>query len=393
MTSRLNDPPPRPAVHFDGVTASNPREYADLRESPEALGTGLWAVLAEFDGRWHAWRFDAVNRATPGPAVSTITSDRRAAAAGRDDAAARWTSSLDRAGYEAAVTATVEAIRRGRLEQVNLGRILHRRLPVPVPARALHARLAAAHPSPYGGYWDIPAGAAGPSDPGAWLVSASPELAIEVDSGRIAARPIKGTARTAAELLPKDGRENELVAGALAAELAPLCRPGSVRTEPAVLEHHPGLVHLVARVSGALTAARPGPRDWMDILTATQPPCSVAGVPRAAALDWIGSVEPVPRGPYCGQFGWIDADAGRATLAAGIRIFWHRDGLLHFGTGAGITAGSTPAGEWAETELKARRLVELAEDLLAAPADPADLPALTAPTGPPGPTGPDRPTA
>src|SRR5699024_435612 len=110
--------------------------------------------------------------------------------------------------------------------------------------------------------------------------------------------------------------------------------------------------------------------DWAAVLAATQPPRSVAGVPRAASLDWIDRTETVPRGPYCGQMGWIDADAGRAVLAAGIRIFWLAGGQLRFGTGAGITAGSNPAGEWAETELKAGRLVALAEEFLAGAGEP-----------------------
>jgi para-aminobenzoate synthetase component 1 len=44
----------------------------------------------------------------------------------------------------------------------------------------------------------------------------------------------------------------------------------------------------------------------------------------------------------------------------GIRTFVWRDGVLRFGTGAGITWGSDAEAEWAETELKARRLVALA---------------------------------
>ena len=43
-----------------------------------------------------------------------------------------------------------------------------------------------------------------------------------------------------------------------------------------------------------------------------------------------------------------------------IRTFWFEDGRLHFGTGGGITWDSTPDGEWAETELKARRLLAVA---------------------------------
>ena len=68
------------------------------------------------------------------------------------------------------------------------------------------------------------------------------------------------------------------------------------------------------------------------------------------------------------DIGWVDADdpAGpRGELAVGIRSFFATvdpDGVrrLRFGTGAGITWASDPAGEWAECELKADVLVGLA---------------------------------
>ena len=53
----------------------------------------------------------------------------------------------------------------------------------------------------------------------------------------------------------------------------------------------------------------------------------------------------------------MDADRGQGELNVAIRTFWIEDGHLHLGTGGGITWDSTPAGEWAETELKARRLL------------------------------------
>ncbi len=99
---------------------------------------------------------------------------------------------------------------------------------------------------------------------------------------------------------------------------------------------------------------------WPQIFAATFPPASVSGAPKSSALRIIGDLEPVSRGPYCGAIGWVDADRQAASLAVGIRTFWLDAGQLRFGTGAGITWGSDPQREWAETELKADRLVGLA---------------------------------
>jgi para-aminobenzoate synthetase component 1 len=73
----------------------------------------------------------------------------------------------------------------------------------------------------------------------------------------------------------------------------------------------------------------------------------------------------VSREIYCGAVGWVDADEGCGDLNVAIRTFWlttDDDGrpTVRFGTGGGITWDSDPAGEWAETELKARRLLEVA---------------------------------
>jgi para-aminobenzoate synthetase component 1 len=133
------------------------------------------------------------------------------------------------------------------------------------------------------------------------------------------------------------------------------------------IERHPGLVHLVSRVRGRLSGhVAASPDLWAQVFDATYPPASVSGAPKRAALSVIDRLEPVDRGPYCGVVGWIDSDAGRAELAVGIRTFWWvpstsgSSGMLRFGTGAGITWGSEARAEWAETELKAHRLVALA---------------------------------
>ena len=74
----------------------------------------------------------------------------------------------------------------------------------------------------------------------------------------------------------------------------------------------------------------------------------------------IAQLEAAPREVYCGAIGWVDADRGCGSLNVAIRTFWLDGAELKFGTGAGITWGSDPVGEWRETELKAGRLIGLA---------------------------------
>ena len=134
-----------------------------------------------------------------------------------------------------------------------------------------------------------------------------------------------------------------------------ICNPGSVEVDKLFRhEKHPGITHLVSDVSGELQAGV----TWAQIFAAVLPPGSVSGAPKSAALSIIEEREG-PRGPYCGILGWVHAD--RAELSVAIRTFWTTgDSILRFGTGAGITWGSDPQGEWEETQLKARRLISIA---------------------------------
>ena len=64
------------------------------------------------------------------------------------------------------------------------------------------------------------------------------------------------------------------------------------------------------------------------------------------------------RGPYCGVLGWVHGN--QAELSVAIRVFW-KDKKIHFGTGAGITFSSDADQEWEETQLKASRLIAIAQ--------------------------------
>lgn len=321
---------------------------------------GWWAVLATFEGSLALWRCDRV-RPAPLPGIASAWTGM----SGRS-----WRSSLGRHDYLAAVAEIRARIRSGEVYQANLCRTL--RTPVAPGASPwdLAAVLAIGNPAPYAAVLDVPGGPApgialasrgGPGrGPGAGrvrLVSASPELFLRRAGDRIASSPIKGTGVTAADLRPKDEAENVMIVDLMRNDLQRVCRPGSVEVSSLLaVEHHPGLVHLVSTVEGVLRAGT----GWSELLSATLPPGSVSGAPKSSALRAIGELEPVPRGPYCGAVGWIDADRDLACLAVGIRTFWWDGEDLCFGTGAGITWGSDPQQEWAETELKAGRLISLA---------------------------------
>lgn len=327
-------------------------EHVDLATHPEALSAGgWWVVVAEFDGPWHAWRLARVH-----PTDEIVHDGGRWV--GPDRSA--WQSSMSRESYVDAVERVREAIAEGEVYQANICRVLAAPLGAQRPdALGLAVRLATDNPAPYAALIDIPAGAAGPDDPGAWVVSASPELSLDVADGWVVSGPIKGTAATPSGLTDKDRAENVMITDLVRNDLQRVCEPGTVEvTDLLAVEHHPGLVHLVSRVRGRLLD--PSPEGWPALLAATHPPGSVSGAPKSSALRIIDSLETAPRGPYCGQIGWIDADRGRARLAVGIRTFWWAGGTLRFGTGAGITWGSDAPREWEETELKAARLVGLA---------------------------------
>lgn len=269
-----------------------------------------------------------------------------------------WTTSMDEAAYIAGVEAVRGAIAAGAVYQANLCRVLSAQLPDSGAGdiAGLHARLVQGNPAPFGGYLRLP-------DHDVAVVSASPELFLSVtrdgEARTVTSGPIKGTGATHADLSDKDRAENIMIVDLVRNDLSRICEIGSVCV-PSLLgvEEHPGLVHLVSQVRGRL---RPDV-EWSEVIEATFPPGSVTGAPKSSALRIIESLEPVPRDFYCGAFGWIDADTGEAELAVAIRTFWIRDGIIRFGTGAGITWGSDAVAEWEETELKARRLLRLASD-------------------------------
>ncbi len=330
------------------VGAKLATELVDVTDDLRALDSqGFWAVVLPFEGPPVCARFATVRPARPWPGAPW-----------HGPPADAWTTSLDQSQFEAGVTSIRASIAAGDVYQVNLTR----RLSAPMPSAAavgwggstdiaaLGAALAIGNPAPFSAVVRLPS-------LGVHVASASPERFLSRRGRLVWSSPIKGTAPTPDALLPKDEAENVMIVDLVRNDLGRVCAWGSV-TVPHLLalEQHPGLVHLVSTVEGTL-------RDgigWAGAIAATFPPGSVTGAPKLAALDHIERLETTPRGVYCGAIGWVDADRQEGDLNVAIRTFWIDDGQLHFGTGGGITYDSTPAGEWAETELKARHLLGIA---------------------------------
>ncbi|AXK32346.1 anthranilate synthase component I family protein [Streptomyces armeniacus] len=353
-----------PLARFGGLVATDLR---DVTNDPTALdSTGWWAVVVTFEGEVTCARFGDVRPAQGRPA--DVRTPARVRTPGgpphpwRGPAPGGWISSLDRAAYTAGVRRVREHISAGDVYQVNLCRVLTAPLPDPRPAASdvdrLTALLARGNPAPYAGTVRLPAH-------GVEVATASPELFLRRDGATVSSGPIKGTGRTAADLSEKDRAENVMIVDLVRNDLGRVCATGTV-TVPALcaVEPHPGLVHLVSTVRGEI-AREHRPYAWARLLADTFPPGSVSGAPKHRALQVVRSLETVPRGPYCGAVGWVDADRRTGELAVGIRTFWIDRGVpggpvLRFGTGAGITWGSDPEREWEETELKASRLLAVA---------------------------------
>jgi para-aminobenzoate synthetase component 1 len=263
----------------------------------------------------------------------------------------RAVSTFTRDGYRAAVERVQEHIGRGDIYQANLSQRWTLPLDGQPPralATALHAALAERSPAPFAAYLD-----AGDHI----VVSASPERFLELRSGRVESRPIKGTRprgasveedlrfRAELEQSDKDRAENVMIVDVLRNDLGRVCRPGSVRaTRLCELERFPQVFHLTSTIEGMLDGAH----DAADLLAACFPGGSITGAPKLRAIELLEQIEPVRRHLYTGAIGYLDW-RGDADWNIAIRTALVTPSALHFAAGGGITADSDPDAEYEET--------------------------------------------
>lgn len=324
------------------------RDVVAISKNPDDLNDGnFWAVLITYEGEPTFAQFSSVEYDQEEAFFSYAEQNKQSKQSKQSNwnpPNNPWRSSLNQSEYLAAVREVRNAIERGDVYQINLCRILETEYSE-ANLLGLMGRLRRGNPAPYLTSLELP---------GISVASASPELLLRREGARITSSPIKGTAKERTGFLEKDRAENVMIVDLVRHDFGSICRTGSIQT-PRLLdvEEHPGLFHLVSDVQGELAPNT----SWQEIFTALLPAGSISGAPKSSAIELISQLEKQERGPYCGALGWIHGE--RAELAVGIRTFWRSDGLLRFGTGAGITWGSDPELEWAETELKAGRLLSL----------------------------------
>lgn len=294
------------------------------------------------------------------------------------DAAARPAAADARANfspdqYRRAVARCARYIAAGDIFQVNLSQ----RLTVEAPPQplAIYRALRRRNPAWYAAYLSFETAGGRCA-----VLSSSPELFLSVRGDRVITRPIKGTRRrvgikaeddrAAAELVasPKDNAELAMIVDLLRNDLGRVCRYGSIRvTEPAALEVHPTVFHLVGTVEGRLCEGV-GPAE---LLKAAFPGGSITGAPKIRAMEIIDELEPVARGVYTGCIGHVGVD-GSCEWNIAIRTIVCEAGRAHVQVGGGIVADSLPEAEFNETLDKARALLEAIEQARA-PAEAAVL--------------------
>ncbi len=258
-------------------------------------------------------------------------------------------------GYRKAFDRVQDYLRAGDCYQINLSRRFS--APCSGDPWPIYRELRGIAAAPFSAYLETP-----------WhtLMSFSPERFLQCRDGELLTQPIKGTAARAddsavdiarareLQASDKNRAENLMIVDLLRNDLGRVCSTGSVQVRQLFeLQSFATVHHLVSSVSGRLAADL----HAVDAFAACFPGGSITGAPKRRAMAIIRELEPDPRQIFCGSIGWLSPE-GDLDSSIAIRTLLCRDGKLHAWAGGGIVADSDATAEFAETELKIRRLLD-----------------------------------
>jgi para-aminobenzoate synthetase component 1 len=192
------------------------------------------------------------------------------------------------------------------------------------------------------------------------IIASTPERFWRKKDRFLETRPIKGTIprgddlrsdrRNLRQLLvsPKDRAELLMITDLERNDLGKVAEAGSVRTR---MLHRPRAARSVWHLESTVTATARDGVDWTEVMRATFPGGSITGAPKIRAVEILRDLERIPRGVYCGAFGWVDA-GGNADFAIPIRTAVHVGSTVRLFGGGGIVADSDPKAEYYESLVK-----------------------------------------
>ncbi len=199
------------------------------------------------------------------------------------------------------------------------------------------------------------------------VLTASPELFVEMKGRTIETRPMKGTsprggtpeadaeARHVLATDVKQRAENLMIVDLMRNDIGRISEIGSVHvTDLFTVETYRTLHQMTSGVQATLQDGI----TLYDLWCAIFPPGSVIGAPKIRAQELIAEYETESRGVYCGAIGSISPD-GQALFNVAIRspvIF--RDGSGEMGIGSGVVYDSVGSKEYDECLLKMKFLTD-----------------------------------
>ena len=263
------------------------------------------------------------------------------------------TPTLTHAEWKDVVEAAVELLQQGQLAKVVLARRIDIEANRPFVVSDVLERLSSLYPSCM--IYSVEG-----------FLGASPELLVRRTGDIVESQPLAGTVARSGDVhgdevlvarlmgTPKLRHEHRVVVDSIHAALAPLCAGLDVPETPSVLGLR-NVSHLATPIRGRL-APRSHQLTALELAALIHPTPAVGGSPRPEAVEYLQKVEGFDRGRYAGPVGWVDRH-GDGCFALGIRCAEVAGPSARIYAGNGIVAGSDPAEELAETQLKLQALL------------------------------------
>jgi isochorismate synthase len=247
--------------------------------------------------------------------------------------------------FEARVAKAVSCIQLGNFEKV----VLSRKEPAAWPEVTLSAiidRLFSLYPTAFCYAWYHP-------ETGLWM-GASPEQLVKIQDQTIHTIALAGTQKYTDNPSwgAKEKQEQQVVTDYLVEQLQPFC--AQLELIGPYTQQAGALLHLKTEIRAQLHAGF----SLQNLLHTLHPTPAVCGLPKAKALQFIVQEEGYDRQFYSGFLGEICPN-NQVDLFVNLRCMQRVHEQAHIYVGCGITSGSVPDLEFAETVHKSQTMKQV----------------------------------